>query len=225
MPDWKTRRFECMASECDEDVHCFPGFICRTVSTGITDTVIRRCVPEGVQQEGEACTAVTSSRRATCREGLRCVDQTCTAPCQLDDPMSCPSGYTCTEGHDGPGCLADCQKLGCPQGQQCKRLNDSSYKCLRQVSGTCPQTPCAEGERCNMNLFGDRATSWCARVCNPLRPDSCPSGQVCGKASGTASTCYRQCDPRDLDFCGPGWMCATVTEDFSQWGCSPSAVP
>lgn len=225
VPDWKTRRFKCVSSECEEDTHCFPGFVCRTVSTGITDTVIRRCVPEGVQQEGEACAAVTSSRRSTCREGLRCVDQMCTAPCQLDVPTSCPSGYTCTDGPDGPGCVPDCQKLGCPQGQQCKHLKGSDYTCLERVTGTCPESSCAEGERCNVNLFRGHGTFWCARVCNPLRPDSCPSGQVCGKASGTASTCYRQCDPRDLDFCGPGWMCATVSEDFSLWGCSPAVDP
>ncbi len=52
----ETRRFECMASECEEDTHCFPGFVCRRVGGGSTGpTLIRRCVPEGVRQEGEHC--------------------------------------------------------------------------------------------------------------------------------------------------------------------------
>jgi len=49
----ETHRFECQASECEEDVHCFPGSVCRPVTTGATGaTAIRRCVPEGLCREG-----------------------------------------------------------------------------------------------------------------------------------------------------------------------------
>jgi hypothetical protein len=68
-----------------------------------------------------------------------------------------------------------------------------------------------------------RGDFWCARVCDPLQPESCPSGHVCGWAGGTASACFRRCDPKDLDSCGKGWMCATISEDFSLWGCRPTA--
>lgn len=224
-PNRETRRLECMASECEEDAHCFPGFACRAVTTGATGIIVRRCVPEGIRREGETCTSEFSSRNSACREGLRCVSQVCTAPCQPDEPTSCPAGYECTESLDGPGCVPDCQKLGCPHGQQCKRLNTSKARCLARVSGTCPETPCAEGERCNMEVTRGRGAFWCARLCNPLRPDSCPTGYVCGRGGGGTSTCYRACAPMDLDSCGKGWMCSTVSEDLTLFGCTPAFAP
>jgi hypothetical protein len=219
----ETRRLECMASECEEDAHCFPGFTCRVLKTGTASTTIRRCVPVGERREGESCDADYISRAGACREGLRCINQVCTVPCRLDDPVSCPSGHTCTDGEDGPGCVPDCEELGCPHGQQCKRLPRGGNRCLSRVSGSCPETPCAEGERCMMDGGRGRGAFWCARVCNPIRPDSCPSGYVCGWAGGTRSACFRRCDHRDPDSCGEGWMCATVAEDLSLWGCRPSA--
>lgn len=225
VPDRETRRFECMTSECEEDAHCFPGFACRSLSGGTSNLVIRRCVPEGVRQEGETCDSAHVSRASTCREGLRCIRQVCTAPCRLDDPRSCPAGYECTDSLDGPGCVPDCQKLGCPRGQECKRLNTHEYQCLSHVSGTCPEMPCAEGERCNQHVWRGRGAFWCARLCNPLRPDGCPPGHVCGNGGGGTSTCYRACDHTDLDSCGEGWMCATVSEDFTLWGCQPTLDP
>lgn len=220
----ETRRLECMASECEEDAHCFPGFACRTLKTGTRNATVRRCVPVGERRAGESCDSDYISRAGACIEGLRCINQVCTAPCRLEDPASCPSGYTCTEDGDGPGCVPDCEKLGCPQGQQCKRLPRGGNRCLARVSGTCPETPCAEGERCMMDGGRGRGAFWCARVCNPIQPGGCPTGYVCGWAGGTSSACFRQCDPKDLDSCGKGWMCATVSEDLSLWGCSPSAL-
>lgn len=225
VPNRETRRFECMTSECEEDVHCFPGSVCRALSGGTSDLVIRRCVTEGVRREGETCDAAHLSRASACREGLRCIRQVCTVPCQLDDPGSCPNGYECADSVDGPGCVPDCQKLGCAQGQQCKQLNTHKSQCLSYVSGTCPETPCAEGERCNQHVWRGRGAFWCARLCNPLRPESCPPGHVCGNGGGGTSTCYRACDHTDLDSCGKGWMCATASEDFTLWGCQPTLEP
>lgn len=225
VPNRETHRFECMTSECEADAHCFPGFACRAISTGTSDLVIRRCVPEGVRREGETCDGDHASRAGACGEGLRCIHQVCAAPCRLEDPESCPAGYACTDSLDGPGCIPDCQQLGCPRGQQCKRLNTGESRCLARVSGTCPETPCAEGERCNMEVARGRGSFWCARLCNPLRPDSCPSGYVCGRGGGGTSTCYRKCDSMNLDACGEGWMCSTVSEDFTLLGCTPTFNP
>jgi hypothetical protein len=217
----QTRRFECMASECEEDVHCFPGSVCRPVTTGATGSVIRRCVPEGLRREGETCDSLPVSPSGSCREGLRCIRQVCSAPCRLEEPTSCPSGFACTDSLDGPGCLPDCQRLGCPEGQRCSRVRDNHYQCLVDTQGDCQETPCPEGERCNMRMSRGRAVFWCAPVCNPLRADSCAEGQVCGMGSATVSTCFRKCDPMDQDSCGPGWRCATVTEDMTVFGCQP----
>ncbi len=215
----ETRRMECLSSDCEEDAHCFPGFTCRAANTGETGPIIRRCTPEGVRSEGERCDSGYISRNGACREGLRCVREVCTRPCRLEDPTGCPAGHTCTEGMDGPGCVVDCRQLGCPQGQQCKLIKDSRYQCLESVEGTCPETPCAEGERCVHWVSRGRGTFWCARSCNSIFPDSCPSGYVCGRATRTTSACFRACDPNNVDSCEDGWLCGTVSEDMSLWGC------
>jgi len=217
----ETRRFECMALECEEDVHCFPGSVCRPVTTGSTGTVIRRCVPEGLRLEGEPCDSLPVSPAGSCREGLRCVNQVCSAPCSLDGSVRCPPGLVCTDSLEGPGCFPDCLRLGCPDGQRCTRVREDLYQCLAASQGDCRETPCPEGERCNLRMSRGRAVFWCARLCNPVLPGSCPEGDVCGMGSPTSSTCFRQCDPMDPASCGPGWSCSTVTEDMSVFGCTP----
>lgn len=219
----ETRRLECMASECEEDAHCFPGTTCRELKTGTSNAAIRRCMPVGERDVGESCDPDYISRSGACREGLRCLNQVCTQPCQLGAPSSCPRGHTCTDDSDGPGCVPDCEQLGCAPGEQCKRLPNGGNRCLARVTGTCPETPCAQGERCLMDGGRGRGSFWCARECEPFRPGSCGPGHVCGWAGGTTSACFRQCDPKQLDSCGEGWMCATVSEDLTQWGCRPSA--
>jgi hypothetical protein len=223
----ETRRFECMESECEEDAHCFPGLVCRNVSRQSTGPVIRRCVPVGQRREGESCDLLFVSTAGACQEGLVCHRGVCSTPCRLEDPASCPEAYACEEGSNGAACFPDCRKRGCPGGQRCKRLNDQDYQCLEQVHGECPETPCGEGERCNQRISRGRGVFWCARLCDPIRADSCPADQVCGVGGGTVSTCYRRCDPMDPDSCGPGGRCTTITEDMTQWGCrpSPSAEP
>jgi hypothetical protein len=216
----ETRRFECMSSDCEEDVHCFPGFVCRATTLGNTGRIVRRCTPDGVRREGETCDPSYISRGGACREGLRCAGGICAVPCRLEDPAGCPAGYRCEDDADGPGCVPDCRQLGCPEGQWCKRIRDSKYQCLEHVSGTCPETPCAADEHCVKWMTRGRGVFWCARSCNPIFPDSCPSGYVCGQAGPTTSACFRKCNPRDLDSCGEGWLCATVSEDMTLWGCN-----
>jgi hypothetical protein len=219
----ETRRFECMESECEEDAHCFPGFVCRRASRWETGPIVRRCMPVGQRSEGEPCDSLFVSTAGACQEGLICHRGVCSAPCQMEDGASCPQGYSCEEAEDGAACFPDCQVRGCPSGQRCKRLNDGDAQCLEQVQGECPEAPCAEGERCNMRVTRGRGVFWCARFCDPLRADSCPAEQICGVGGGEISTCYRRCDPMELDSCGEGQRCTTVSEDMLQWGCMPTA--
>ncbi|WP_224362452.1 hypothetical protein [Hyalangium versicolor] len=217
----ETRRFECLASECEEDAHCFQGRVCRPVTTGATGPVIRRCAPTGTRREGEPCDGLFISPAGSCQEGLTCHRGVCSTPCRPGEPTSCPTGHVCEEGTNGPACFPDCRARGCPEGQRCKRLDDTDYQCLAEVKGECPETPCGPGERCNLRLSQGRGVFWCAPLCNPLQADTCPTGQVCGIGSPTSSTCYRRCDPLVPDSCGDGWQCTTVSEDMTQWGCSP----
>lgn len=219
----RTRRFECMASECEQDAHCFPGFVCRAVTEGASGPVVRRCVPEGQRKQGEPCDLLPLTPGGTCQEGLRCVQGVCGVPCRGDDATSCPDGYTCEASHDGPACFPDCRRLGCAQGQACKRTGESTYQCLVASQGDCRETPCPEGQHCNMRQARGRAVFWCAPVCNPLQPSACPGDQVCGMGSDTVSTCFRRCDPMNPESCGPGWQCATVSEDMTLWGCRPAS--
>ena len=221
----ESRRFECLASECEDDAHCFPGSVCRAVTTGATGTLVRRCAPEGLRAEGEPCDSLPLSPTGSCREGLRCVNQVCTTPCSLEGHVRCEEGFVCTEGLDGPGCFPDCQRRGCPEGQHCGRVRDEDFQCLADARGDCQDTPCPEGERCNLRMSRGRATFWCARVCNPVLADTCSAGEVCGMGSATVSTCFQQCDPMAPDACQPGWSCSTVTEDMSVFGCTPALSP
>ncbi len=217
----RTRRFECMASECEQDAHCFPGTVCRAVSDGASGPRVRRCLPEGHRAEGERCATPPVGPEDTCQEGLLCVRQLCGRPCQPDVSGSCPSGQRCVEGPDGAGCYPDCRTLGCARDEACTRIRDETYQCLEAVRGECNEAPCAEGEACNLRMAHGRAAFWCAPRCNPLQPDSCAQGQVCGRGGPTQSTCFQRCDPRALDACNPGWRCTSVTEDMTQWGCVP----
>lgn len=218
----ETRRFECMPSECEEDAHCFPGLVCRRVSRWGAGAVIRRCVPVGPRDEGQTCDTQFVSVAGACREGLLCHRGLCSRPCRPEDTASCPGGFACEEDEDGAACFPDCRVVGCSGGQQCKRLNNGASECLTEVRGDCPETTCGPGERCNMRLARGHGVFWCARVCDPLRADSCPADQLCGIGGGTVSTCYPRCDPMDPDSCGEGSKCTTISEDLSQWGCRPT---
>jgi hypothetical protein len=217
----ETRRFECMESECEQDNHCFPGLVCRPVTSGTGGPVIRRCSPIGPRREGESCDILFVSSAGACLEGLVCHRGVCSAPCRPGEAADCPGGYTCEEGLNGAACFPDCRARGCPAGQQCKRLDETDHQCLERVQGECPETPCAEGEQCNFRLSRGRGIFWCARSCNPLRAESCPADQLCGMGGATTSTCYRRCEPMDPEACGEGWRCSTVSEDLTQWGCKP----
>lgn len=225
LPNRQTRRFECLDTECEEDVHCFPGFVCRTLgSAGANKPPIRRCVPEGQRQQGEPCDPSPLSPQGTCREGLRCVLGVCGVPCRPDDPASCPTEQLCEEGFDGPACVADCRGRGCPGEQRCKQLEGSQYQCLRVDHGSCPETPCPEGFHCNRLVRRGRAVFWCGRTCDPSVTGSCPAGEVCGTLRGR-STCYRQCDSSNPGSCGEGWTCASGAKDLSFFGCMPDFAP
>lgn len=217
----ETRRFECLDSECEEDGHCFPGLVCRRVSRWDSNSVIRRCVPMGLRREGETCDTQFVSAAGACQEGLLCHRGRCSIPCRLDDESSCPEGHACEQSDDGAACSPDCRALGCPGGQRCKSVGGQEYQCLEEVQGECPETPCGEGERCNMRVVRGRGVFWCARLCDPLRAESCAANEICGIGGGAVNTCYRRCDPMDPDSCGEGSTCTTSAEDMSRWGCIP----
>ncbi len=216
-----TRRFECMASECEGDQDCPGEEVCRAVSPGVSGPVVHQCRPAGVRGRGESCDVLFVSRAGACQRGLVCHRGVCSAPCRMEGSGACPDGFTCEEGLNGAACFPDCRAGGCAAGQVCKRLNDEDYQCLDGVEGQCPEVACGEGERCNMRMSRGSAVFWCARRCDSFREDACPGDQVCGVGGPTESTCYRRCDPTQPEGCGAGFQCSSVTEDMSQFGCTP----
>jgi hypothetical protein len=222
----QTHRLECMASDCEQDLDCFPGLVCRPATLGNTGPVVHRCVAAGERSAGESCDLLFVSKAGACQEGLICHRGVCSTPCSMEDASSCPEGSSCEEGLNGAACFGDCRVQGCAQGQQCKRLSDTKYQCLESVRGECPETPCAQGQRCNARVSHGQGVFWCAQLCNPLLADSCSTGQVCGVGAPTVSTCFRRCDPGAVpDTCGEGWQCVSVSEDMTQFGCRPLAQP
>jgi hypothetical protein len=215
--------FECAASECEEDQHCFPGTVCRVAAGAPPGPVIRRCLLAGARGEGETCSPWPATREQACQEGLLCVHYVCGRPCALGEPGTCAEGFVCEEGSSGAACLRDCRKLGCAAGKQCAQVNEGPYQCLDLVVDECGEDrPCATGKHCMVRgLFG-RAGRFCAASCQSWNPASCPEGYVCGRGGPTLSACYRRCDPNDLSTCPNGWICMTVTEDLQTWGCHPN---
>ena len=112
----ETRRFECMSSDCEEDVHCFPGFVCRAATLGNTGRVIRRCTPDGVRLEGETCDRGYISRAGSCREGLRCVGGRCAGPCRLDDPEGVRPATASRRTRTVPAAFRIAASSGVPRG-------------------------------------------------------------------------------------------------------------
>jgi hypothetical protein len=222
-----TRRFECLPDECEEDNHCFPGSVCRVVSGSPPGPVVRRCLPTGPREMGDRCDANPAAPEHACKEGLLCIDQFCATPCSLNEPRSCPEGYSCGESLNGPGCVPDCRKLGCSSGQDCVRIFKSSYQkdtyqCMRLVVDECgDDKPCTDGKNCLTDGYKGRGGRFCASACQPWKVDSCSEGHVCGRGGPTGSSCYRKCNPQDLSTCPTGWLCKTVSEDLQSWGCRP----
>lgn len=216
------RVFECVASECEEDAHCFPGFVCRVAAGGAPGPVTRRCLMAGIRVAGEPCSRTPATRDEACEEGLLCINHRCGPPCVPGRAQGCPEGHVCEESPSGAACLPDCRELGCPEDQQCAPLNGGVHQCLDLVVDECSDTkPCADGESCIVRGRGGRAGRFCAAACDSWRPGSCSGARVCGAGGPTGSACYAKCDPDDLSTCPAGWLCTTVTEDLQTWGCLP----
>jgi hypothetical protein len=222
MVDFPTRHTLCVADDCTRDEDCAGDEVCRVATFGGT---IRRCVEAGDRYEGERCRSHSTVRADRCQEGLLCVGGSCGTPCDPAKQSSCPMGRICVDSLDGPACATDdCRKVGCPQDESCIAINATSFACIHRTMGdNCILHPCEDGGVCNVNVVGAAVGFTCAKECQPLQPESCPRGYVCGAGDyGAASICYPACDASDLSACtniDPRMRCETVSEDQRTWGC------
>ena len=206
----------CTDSTCEADHECPPGGVCRSLPTGKGNPPVRACVLVGERQEGEECKAMPRIPEDGCVRGLLCQGW-CGRPCQLDDAGSCPEGFRCHEGLNGPSCLPTCEGRACPEGQQCVRLGERVSLCAVVHGQDCLASPCAGDESCRVTTAWWRPGEiWmeCLKFCGDT-PAVCAEGSVCHLFE-----CYRQCDPKQRGACGPHMRCRQYREDVP-WLCLP----
>ncbi len=194
----------CTDSDCATEAGCGEGFVCGTVDTW-NGEVLKRCLLVGERREGETCAPFSKKYAMACARGLLC-DGWCGRPCQPDQPESCPEGFFCPRkgGPGGPSCLPTCEERGCVAGQECIRFREDVSVCVAVHGTNCQQSPCPEGQTCEMRSRPERpgkvwmrCVSGCSKEGAP-----CPEGFFC-----LSERCVRACDPDASGICGPGEKC------------------
>jgi hypothetical protein len=210
----------CTDSRCMTDQQCSADMVCRTMETVKGGPQLRQCTLVGVRKEGEPCLDISDSREASCERGLLCQNSRCGRPCRVEEPGSCPEGFFCREGLDGPSCLPTCKGRACPEGQDCIQPNsEEGVSVCAQVYGqNCLRTPCPEGQKCSMrNVFDHPHEAWgtCLIRCGEEHTPACPEGFVC-----RMHHCRKTCDPAVPGVCGPHYKCDRLHTKFD-WTCEP----
>jgi hypothetical protein len=207
----------CTDSRCMTDQQCSEDMVCRTVETSRAGPHIRHCTLVGGRKEGEPCSDMSSSREAACERGLLCQGDRCGRPCRVEEPGSCPEGFFCREGLNGPSCLPTCEGRACPEGEACVQFDEGVSVCARVHGQNCQQTPCPGEQKCSVQRSFDRpreAWGTCLIPCGADTP-SCPEGFVC-----RMSYCRKTCEPAVPGVCGPHYKCHRYSEK-NPWTCTP----
>ncbi len=215
----RTQRRYCSDSTCSTDKDCEEDFTCRLLRSSKGEALLRTCALEGLRQEGEMCNELPALRIEGCAKGLLC-NGFCGRPCRLEQSTSCPDGYTCKDGDNGPSCQPMCEGRPCPLGERCTSLfGGLGSTCMRVYGQDCGTTPCATGLQCR------QATSprtpgkvWmeCLSLCAQNEP-RCPDGQAC-----SLFQCRPACSPEGPSTCSPGFSCLR-NHPGQPWACMPSA--
>lgn len=154
-----------------------------------------------------------------CRPELLCNNLFCGRPCKLDTPATCPRGYVCRDGLNGPSCLPSCEESGCSEGKACVRIQhrDISF-CAEVVGENCQAKQCPQGRECNVvyTMRSEKVAMACALPC---KDDSgCPTGFICS----WGAYCERRCFPGLPDSCEPGTGCSQANPERTLYACSPN---
>jgi len=208
----------CVDSECMTDAQCEQGFTCRTRKAPGDGALVRQCVLVGSRQEGQPCFDSAAEPEEACGQALFCVDGHCGRPCQLDVPTSCPAGFVCRAGLDGPSCHPFCKGGDCPTGQECVSPGTDEARCMIVQGENCQRNPCAEGLECDITSTPEKE-AWSARMecllpCDDKR--ACPEDSMCFLGG-----CRRRCGPEAKDVCGPRKRCVQFPVD-KFWVCMSS---
>jgi hypothetical protein len=214
----RSRWVYCTDSRCMTDQQCSDDMACRTFKTLGQGPAIRHCTLVGTQKEGDTCYDMSDSRDEACERDLVCQGNRCGRPCRMGEPGSCPKGFLCREGINGPSCLPTCEGRACPEGQDCIRLDEGVSVCAEVYGQNCQRTPCPGGQECFLdNPVSHPREVWgtCLLYCDEKSPSSCPEGFVC-----QIGACRKSCDPAVPNACGPHYTCYRYSEKYA-WTCDP----
>lgn len=205
----------CVASECQTDLQCEQGRVCRTLSTLDNGPLVRSCELAGTARAGEPCSELPTDPKAACQAGLIC-NTHCGRPCKLEDPRSCDEGFFCADGSpEGPSCLPTCVGRTCPEGQQCVAFGGGLSVCAALHGEDCERVPCSAGQDCRTSYVPGRpgrVKRECVTRCDEQRP--CPQGLVCH-----AGNCHVPCEADASSPCGADQRCVFFPV-ASRWFCA-----
>lgn len=211
-----SRRFLCLDSTCLTDQQCEEGFSCVPLKTASGKAMVRICSLVGTRKEGERCTVLAIVQEDACERGLLCQGR-CGRPCRLDDPSSCPEGFLCSEGREGPpSCLPTCEGRPCPEGLRCLSRGKRASVCGRVHGEDCRKNKCPPMHLCRVLEPPQRPwelRTECTRVCD--KDSSCPAGHFCHQY-----LCRKPCVPESPETCGPGLTCGRH-HPLDPWYCIP----
>ena len=140
---------------------------------------------------------------------LACTHMKCRRPCQLQEPRSCPEGYTCRAVDvKGPVCLPTCEGRSCPEGQRCVALEHGVSICARVLGPDCQLNPCPAQQVCHISTGKAQSDVWmkCMPSCGKQGP-ACPEGSLC-----VGDRCFQQCNSDAPGSCGPTEVCAGFSD-------------
>ena len=215
----RTGRQYCADSTCETNEDCEKDFVCRSLRTLHGQKLVRACSLEGLRREGEMCEALPGLRIDGCERGLIC-NHFCGRSCRMDQPTSCPDGFVCKQGINGPSCQPTCEGRTCPRGQRCVTSRGGlGSTCMKVYGPDCELHPCDPGFMCMPTVFTtEPGRTWmeCLRMCAKSEP-RCPDGQTC-----SLFQCRPACDPEGPSTCEPGFGC--LRNDPGQpWACMPNS--
>lgn len=206
----------CIDSACTTDSQCKEGFTCRLRKTPGGGSLVRQCTLIGLRTEGQPCFVSSTLRERTCAREFIC-NGYCGRSCQLEQPSSCPKGFVCRDGAQGPSCQPSCEDAGCPAGQQCVGAGTGDAVCAVVLGENCMHRPCSDGLQCKVSpLPGEEVSTVsmeCVKPCSEER--SCPGELVCRWGA-----CRQRCAPDNREVCGPRQYCVRYEHD-PVWFCEP----
>ncbi len=193
----------CVASTCATDADCSQGLSCYSIAA--SERVVRMCGAPGDVSEGEFCMELPRLRKWACAPELVCTHKQCRRPCQPQEPLSCPDGYSCHAADvKGSVCLPTCEGRSCPEGQRCVALEHGVSICARVNGPDCQLDSCPVGQVCDIAARESRNEVWmrCLPACDSqTRP--CPEGFSC-----TGGLCLQRCTSDAPGTCGAMEECA-----------------